>query len=85
MSVNSLVCDRGNPRLAVRHLLSEAADSRLPKGFRYASGRAAGIKRLCADKGMRYLDASGQTMHDAATLARIKALVIPPAWADVWF
>ena len=42
------------------------------QGFRYSRDRGDGIKRLCAGKGMRYLDASGQTVHDAATLARIK-------------
>ena len=32
----------------------------------------------------RYRDARGRAIRDAATLARIEALAIPPAWKDVW-
>ena len=32
----------------------------------------------------RYLDARGRVIRDAATIARIEELVIPPAWKDVW-
>jgi DNA topoisomerase-1 len=32
----------------------------------------------------RYRDARGRLIGDAATLERIEALVIPPAWKDVW-
>ncbi len=31
-----------------------------------------------------YLDAAGRPISDTATVARINALVIPPAWSDVW-
>ncbi|MET9229400.1 DNA topoisomerase IB [Lentzea sp. NPDC003310] len=34
-------------------------------------------------QGFRYLDATGATLS-AADAARVKALVIPPAWRDVW-
>jgi DNA topoisomerase I len=32
----------------------------------------------------RYFDARGNRVTDSEQLARIKALVIPPAWEDVW-
>jgi len=32
----------------------------------------------------RYRDARGRVIRDEATLDRIEALVIPPAWKDVW-
>jgi DNA topoisomerase-1 len=32
----------------------------------------------------RYRDARGRVIRDAATIERIEALVIPPAWKDVW-
>jgi DNA topoisomerase I len=32
----------------------------------------------------RYLDSRGNRITDPAKLARIEALVIPPAWRDVW-
>ena len=43
-----------------------------------------GIRRLRAGRGFRYVDACGNRVSDPATLARIRALVIPPAWEDVW-
>ncbi|GGU39734.1 DNA topoisomerase IB [Streptomyces lavendofoliae] len=43
-----------------------------------------GHRRLRHGRGFRYLDPSGQPLRDPAELTRIKALVIPPAWQDVW-
>ena len=43
-----------------------------------------GITRVRAADGFRYLDPAGAEIGDAATLDRIRALRIPPAWADVW-
>ncbi|HJV51484.1 MAG TPA: DNA topoisomerase IB, partial [Noviherbaspirillum sp.] len=43
-----------------------------------------GITREAAQSGFRYRDADGRVIRDAATLARIKALAIPPAWSEVW-
>lgn len=52
--------------------------------LRYVSDEAPGIHRKRAGKGFTYLDVKGKPIKDAATLARIKSLVIPPAWRDVW-
>jgi DNA topoisomerase-1 len=43
-----------------------------------------GIRRVKIGKGVGYRDPKGRPIRDAATLARIRALVIPPAWTDVW-
>jgi len=43
-----------------------------------------GLTRRRAGRGFVYLDAAGRRITDADTLARIKDLVIPPAWEDVW-
>jgi DNA topoisomerase IB len=43
-----------------------------------------GIRRRRCGRGFRYLAADGTPLADARTLARIKAMVIPPAWEDVW-
>ncbi|MGW6277029.1 DNA topoisomerase IB [Kribbella sp. NPDC055071] len=43
-----------------------------------------GLGRRGHGKGFSYLDADGNVITDAATLDRIRALVIPPAWKDVW-
>jgi len=44
---------------------------------------AAGIRRQRCGQGFRYFAADGTPLTDRETLARIKALVIPPAWEDV--
>ena len=43
-----------------------------------------GIRRVRRGKGFSYLWSDGSTVKDPDTLARIAALVIPPAWTDVW-
>ena len=43
-----------------------------------------GIRRRRCGRGFRYLGPGAQPVRDPETLARIKALVIPPAWEDVW-
>ncbi len=54
-------------------------------GLRYVCDeRTPGIRRIGSRHRVRYVDAHGRTVADAAQLARIKALVIPPAWTHVW-
>jgi DNA topoisomerase IB len=43
-----------------------------------------GILRKRHGRGFRYLGSDGTPVRDPEVLARIKALVIPPAWEDVW-
>ncbi|MCW2614238.1 MAG: topoisomerase [Frankiales bacterium] len=43
-----------------------------------------GMTRVRRGKGFAYLDAAGSPVTDEATLERISALVLPPAWEDVW-
>ena len=50
----------------------------------YVSPEAPGIRRERAGDGFTYFDAEGAKVTDPETLERIKALVIPPAWRDVW-
>ncbi|MCO5997825.1 DNA topoisomerase IB [Actinoallomurus rhizosphaericola] len=44
----------------------------------------AGIRRIRCGRGFRYVDPGGKPVRDPETLARVKALVIPPAWENVW-
>jgi DNA topoisomerase-1 len=46
--------------------------------------RTPGIRRIGRHNRFRYVDVHGRTVSDRAELQRIKALVIPPAWTDVW-
>jgi DNA topoisomerase IB len=43
-----------------------------------------GYARRRCGKGFIYLDEEGERITDAELVARIAALVIPPAWRDVW-
>jgi DNA topoisomerase IB len=45
---------------------------------------APGIRRQRCGRGFRYFAPDGRPLADRVTLARIKALVIPPAWEDTW-
>ena len=76
----------------------QAADNTLPladppaaakaAGLRYVTDHKPGIRREREGEGegaaFRYIDAKGEPVEDEATLKRIKSLVIPPAWLDVW-
>jgi DNA topoisomerase I len=53
--------------------------------LRRADSSSPGIRRVRRGRGFSYLDdTTGEPIDDAETLARIRALVIPPAWQDVW-
>ncbi len=53
-------------------------------GLRYVSDGRPGITRLRTAHSFRYVDADGKAIRDTETLKRIRSLVIPPAWTDVW-
>ncbi|MDT7797993.1 MAG: topoisomerase [Actinomycetota bacterium] len=46
--------------------------------------RAPGIRRTRRGRGFSYTAPGGERLTDAETAERIKDLVIPPAWRDVW-
>ena len=52
--------------------------------LRFSSDQEPGIRRRRAGRGFRYLAADDRPIHDPETLARIRALAIPPAWEGVW-
>ncbi|MBV9822114.1 MAG: DNA topoisomerase IB [Actinobacteria bacterium] len=43
-----------------------------------------GIRRVRCGRGFRYVGVDGTAVRDEAVLQRIRALVIPPAWTQVW-
>jgi DNA topoisomerase-1 len=54
-------------------------------GLRYVDDlHTPGIRRLGSKTRVRYIAPGGRTIRDAAELQRIRSLVIPPAWKDVW-
>ena len=52
--------------------------------LRRSDPNGPGMRRRRCGRGFCYLGPGAQPVRDPHTLARIKALVIPPAWADVW-
>ena len=45
---------------------------------------SVGFTRRRAGRGFTYIGTAGERITDADTLARIKDMVIPPAWREVW-
>ena len=52
--------------------------------LRYVSDASPGITRHRAKNGFDYRLPDGALVRDIETLRRIRSLVIPPAWTDVW-
>ena len=53
-------------------------------GLRYVSDEQPGIRRRIAGKGLSYTNADGTVVADKQVLQRVRSIVIPPAWTDVW-
>src|SRR4051812_21709331 len=65
-------------------LITDPVEAAKAAGLRYVRDSRPGIRRERDGDGFRYLSAKGEPITDEATLARIKALAIPPAWTEVW-
>jgi DNA topoisomerase-1 len=52
--------------------------------LRYVNDDDPGLQRVKRGKTFHYLRPDGKEVKDRATLERIRKLVIPPAWTDVW-
>jgi len=63
---------------------TDSEESAQVAGLRYVSDTQPGIKRQHSGRGFRYKDVDGASIRDPKVLRRIKTLVIPPAWTDVW-
>jgi DNA topoisomerase I len=53
-------------------------------GLHYSTDTRAGIRRVKRGKAFSYLRSDGRPVKDLETLERIRSLVIPPAWRNVW-
>lgn len=59
-------------------------ESATSAGLRYVNDQVDGLTRARRGKAFTYRDAKGRVIRNANVLGRIKALVIPPAWTQVW-
>jgi DNA topoisomerase-1 len=64
--------------------LTEHEAAAVDAGLIYVSDAKPGIRRRRAGRGFTYLDPGGKTIRDPELLKRIRGLVIPPDWTEVW-
>ena len=65
-------------------IITDPIESAKAAGLRYVTDARPGIQRLKRGASFRYVSPEGTPLRDPETLARIKSLVIPPAWTAVW-
>lgn len=65
-------------------LASAARQESQKAGLRYVRDEIPAVTRLRKRSGFVYLSPIGKVIHDNKILRRIRSLVIPPAWNDVW-
>jgi DNA topoisomerase-1 len=64
--------------------LSNDVSAPAPPGLHYVCDDKPAIRRRRAGKGFVYFDAKGRRVEDPTVLKRLRSLVIPPAWTNVW-
>ncbi len=62
----------------------DPVESARAAGLRYVTDARPGIARKKHGSHFRFIGPDGRPVRDTQTLGRIKSLVIPPAWRDVW-
>jgi DNA topoisomerase I len=64
--------------------LDDPVEAARAAGLRYVNDSSPGVRRKRSGKGFSYRAPTGELVHQKERLNRIRALVIPPAWTDVW-
>lgn len=64
--------------------LKDPAASAVRGGLRYVSDAMPGIRRERSGQGFRFRYPTGDIVADVEVLKRIRSLVVPPAWGQVW-
>jgi len=75
---------RNQKQAAEAPAVDDPAAVALAAGLCYVANEMPGIRRRRCGRGFSYRDADGKTIRDKRVRERIVALVIPPAWTDVW-
>jgi DNA topoisomerase I len=75
---------RRTPDLSARDDRKKARASAKRAKLHYVNDSTAGIRREKHGRSFRYVGSSGTRITDRKILDRIRGLVIPPAWTDVW-
>ncbi len=64
--------------------IAESREAAEIAGLRCVSDGGPGIRRRKVGTGFSYVAANGGRLSNMEALRRIKSLVIPPAWTQVW-
>ncbi|HEX6050411.1 MAG TPA: hypothetical protein VFZ21_14115 [Gemmatimonadaceae bacterium] len=65
-------------------LVDEHVEAAQAAGLRYVTDAAPGIRRQRRGRGFVYTRPDGTPLRDPSEIDRIRKLVIPPRWTDVW-
>ena len=65
-------------------LVTDVAASAKTAGLRYVCDTGPGIRRIKKGSGFSYIGPDEKPVRDMVMLKRIRSLVIPPAWENVW-
>jgi DNA topoisomerase-1 len=71
-------------RRKATEIITDPVESAKAAGLRYVTDSQPGIHRRRRGTGFEYLDPDGKRVRDKETVKRIRSLVIPPAWREVW-
>src|SRR6185369_5008212 len=71
-------CGLENPGRLNSPMLAETV------GLEYVTDEVPGIRREKSSEGFCYISSGGKPIRDEGVLKRIRSLVIPPAWTEVW-
>lgn len=75
----------GNGALRARmSIADEHVEAAQAAGLRYVTDSSPGIRRRRRGRGFVYVCPDGDPLRDSGELERIRRLVIPPRWTDVW-
>ncbi|HZG37709.1 MAG TPA: DNA topoisomerase IB [Nodosilinea sp.] len=85
VTVSPQLADSADSELALPSVtIEEPAQVARAAGLRYVCDDCPGWGRRRSGKGFTYFDQAGDRISDPAELKRLKGLVIPPAWENVW-
>ena len=65
-------------------IADEHVEAAQAAGLRYVTDSSPGIRRRRRGRGFAYVRPDGDPLRDTGELERIRKLVIPPRWTDVW-
>jgi DNA topoisomerase-1 len=75
---------QGSPSRPSGDAATSAREVTSARSLRFGDDSSPGIARLASGATYRYVHPNGSEVRDAATVARIDALAIPPSWEGVW-